>query len=67
MTKNEQNIISMGCPECQGEIETYDTNPNGKGGKYRCLKCDRDTFWAVGTTLTIYDVLDKMKQNLPTE
>jgi len=48
MTKHKQTMLGMGCPDCGGEIELYDTNPNGNGGRYRCLKCPRDTVWKVG-------------------
>ena len=48
MTQYEQQMISMGCPECGADIELYETNIDGNGGKYRCTQCKRDSVWAVG-------------------
>ncbi len=61
MTENEKKMLSLGCPECAGDIELYDTNKDGSGGKYKCLKCHRDTSWAVGKTESILDVLKRVK------
>jgi len=60
MTESEQQMIDMGCPECGGNIELYDTNPTGTGGKYRCLDCGRDTVWAIGKALSVTDMLNSM-------
>lgn len=52
------------CPECSGEIEKYDTNPDGKGGRYRCKQCGRDTEWQIGKAMSIVDLLQTMKNNI---
>ncbi len=61
MTKHEHTMLSMGCPDCGGAIELYDTNPNGDGGKYRCKKCPRDTVWKVGKSVPFSEILNRLK------
>lgn len=61
MTKHEQTMLNMGCPDCGGAIELYDTNPSGDGGKYRCKKCPRDTVWKVGKSVPFSVILDRLK------
>ena len=64
MTKQEQEMLDMGCPECGGEIELYATNPTGTGGKYRCKSCGRDTVWTVGKALSFPEMLAAMKAKM---
>lgn len=61
MTKHEQQMLDMGCPDCGGEIELYDTNANGMGGRYRCKQCPRDTVWAVGKAMSMMEVIQEMR------
>jgi len=64
MTVHEQNMLGVGCPECGGDIELYETNPSGTGGKYRCKQCGRDTVWAVGRTLSFTEMIAEMKAKM---
>jgi predicted RNA-binding Zn-ribbon protein involved in translation (DUF1610 family) len=64
MTTHEQQMIDWGCPDCAGDIELYDTNATGTGGRYRCKKCGRDTVWAIGKKVSILDVLTEMKNKI---
>ena len=64
MTKHEQNMLDWGCPECGGEIELYDTNSSGTGGKYRCKACQRDTVWAVGKAMSFTEVMKEMQTKM---
>jgi transcription elongation factor Elf1 len=66
---NDYELIqkTMGCPECGGKIELYNTNPEGTGGQYRCLQCGRDTSWAVRKALSASDVVNKMVDKVPGE
>ena len=61
MSEHERQMMEWGCPECDGVIELYDTDPDGRKGKYRCLECERDTTWAVGEAQSIVDVIRSMK------
>ena len=63
MTKYEKQMVEWGCPDCGSEIELYDTSEDGRHGSYRCQRqeCGRDTQWAVGKSLTIHDVIEKIK------
>ena len=64
MTKHEQIMLDMGCPECGGDIELYDTNPSGTSGRYRCKECPRDTVWAVGKAMSFTDVVKEMQAKM---
>lgn len=64
MNTYEQNMIDWGCPECEGEIELYNTNPDGKSGKYRCKSCGRDTSWSVGKSLSLADIIKEMQNKI---
>lgn len=64
MTIYEQQMLDMGCQDCGENIELYDTNSSGTGGKYRCNKCGRDTFWAVGRSLSVTEILEKLKEKI---
>ena len=57
MNQYEQRMKDLGCPECGGEIELYNTDDSGRKGQYRCLNCGRDTYWAIGRALSFKDVL----------
>ena len=61
MTKDEQDMSDMGCPECGSSITLYNTDADGKGGMYRCndKKCGRDTMWKVGKAETLEEMLKK--------
>ncbi len=52
-TTHEQLMLDMGCPICESDIELYDSNPSGTGGKYKCTQCGHDTFWAVGKSQSV--------------
>jgi transposase-like protein len=64
MTTYEQEMLDMGCPECGNDIELYETNPNGNGGKYRCKHCGRDTVWATGKSISFMEMLLEMKKKM---
>jgi transposase-like protein len=64
MTKHEQKMIDLGCPDCKGQIELYDTNATGTGGRYRCKQCGRDTVWAVGKAISFAEIIVNMKAKL---
>lgn len=64
MTKHEQDMLEWGCPNCQGDIELYDTNPSHTGGKYKCKACGRTSTWAVGTSLSLHEALTKFKEQV---
>jgi hypothetical protein len=64
MTVHEQSMLNMGCPECKGDIELYETNPNGTGGKYRCKQCRRDTVWAVAKALSFAEIIAGRKAKI---
>jgi transposase-like protein len=61
MKNHEQTMLNMGCPDCGGEIELYETNLSGDGGKYRCKKCPRDTNWKVGKSVSFSEIINHMK------
>ena len=62
VTEHEQGMLEMGCPECGGDIELYDTNAEGTRGKYRCKECPRDTVWSVVRAQSIHDILAHHRQ-----
>ncbi len=59
-------MIEIGCPECgSSNIELYDQENNK--GKYRCKDCGRDTFWAIGKSISFTDVLNKLESLLSSD
>ena len=64
MTKHEQIMIELGCPKCGGEINLYNTNPTGSGGRYKCIKCGRDTVWGVGKAISGNDILKLLNDRI---
>lgn len=50
------------CPTCDHEVEFYDTNEAGDGGRYRCPNCGRDTEWKVGKAISVHDLFEDMKK-----
>lgn len=63
MNKHEQQMIDMCCPECGSDIKLYDTAKDGRSGRYKCPSCGRDTVWAVAKSMSMSDVLKKMKMH----
>lgn len=61
MEHDRTDMIDMGCPECGGEIELYDINTTGTGGRYRCKQCPRDTVWALGKSKSLTEILGEIK------
>lgn len=49
------------CPKCGGDVTFYNTAKNKQSGRYKCIKCSRDTVWAQGKALTIDKILAKLK------
>jgi len=52
------------CPECGGKVEYYNTAKDRKSGKYRCLKCGRDTVWKEGKAYTIFEIMNKISKSI---
>ena len=59
---HEQDMRNIGCPDCGSPVEPYDTRPDGKGGKYKCPNCGRNTEWSVGTAIGIEDLMKEIQE-----
>jgi transposase-like protein len=54
--------MNFPCPECDSDVEYYDTASDGRSGRYRCPNCGRDTEWATGTAISVEDSIKKFKE-----
>ena len=54
------------CPDCgcpNDKLIFYDEAPDGKGGKYKCPDCGRDTIWKEIKTQSMEEFFDMLKRD----
>lgn len=56
-------IPDFPCPECESDVEYYDTADDQKSGRYRCPNCGRDTVWKQAKALSGKDLFNKLKKD----
>jgi transposase-like protein len=56
--------INVICPNCNSDVEMYDTAKDGYSGRYKCHTCGRDTVWKQIQLHSLEESFKLMKERL---